>query len=35
VNFHFSNIRKKFKVKTRQQAIVKALQLGLTFHEGN
>jgi len=32
VNFHFSNIRKKFKVKMRQQAIVKALQLGLTFH---
>jgi LuxR family quorum-sensing transcriptional regulator LasR len=33
VNFHFSNIRKKFKVKTRQQAIVKAMQLGLTFPE--
>lgn len=35
VNFHFSNIRKKFKVKTRQQAIVKALQLGLTFPDEN
>jgi LuxR family quorum-sensing transcriptional regulator LasR len=33
VNFHFSNIRKKFKVKTRQQAIVKAIQLGITFPE--
>jgi LuxR family quorum-sensing transcriptional regulator LasR len=34
VNFHFANIRKKFKVKTRQQAIVKAMQLGLTFPDG-
>jgi len=31
VNFHFANIRKKFKVNTRQQAIVKAMQLGLIF----
>jgi len=29
----FSNIRKKFKVSTRQQAIVKAMQLGLIFPE--
>ena len=34
VNFHFVNIQKKFKVKTRQQAIVKAMQLGLTFPDG-
>lgn len=34
VNFHFANIRKKFKVKTRQQAIVKAMQLGITFLDG-
>ncbi len=34
VNFHFANIRKKFKVKTRQQAIVKAIQLGITFPDG-
>ncbi len=33
VNFHLSNIRKKFKVNTRQQAIVKAMQLGLIFPE--
>jgi len=31
INFHFKNIRKKFKVNTRQQAIVKAMQLGLIF----
>lgn len=35
VNFHFSNIRKKLKVKSRQQAIVKAMQLGITFLEGS
>lgn len=35
VNFHFANIRKKLKVKTRQQAIVKAMQLGLTFLDGH
>lgn len=29
VNFHFSNIRRKFNTKSRQQAVVKALQLGL------
>lgn len=29
VNFHISNIRFKFKVNTRQQAIVKAISLGL------
>ena len=34
VNFHFANIRKKFKVKTRQQAIVKAMRLGITFPDG-
>jgi LuxR family quorum-sensing transcriptional regulator LasR len=35
INFHFSNIRKKFKVNTRQQAIVKAMQLGLIFPESD
>lgn len=29
VNFHFANARRKFKVTTRQQAIVKAIRLGL------
>lgn len=28
VNFHFANARRKFKVTTRQQAIVKAIRLG-------
>ena len=29
VNFHFSNIRRKFNTKSRQQAVVKAIHLGL------
>lgn len=29
VNFHFSNIRRKFKVSSRQQAVVRAIGLGL------
>lgn len=29
VNFHFSNIRRKFSTTSRQQAIVKAISLGL------
>jgi len=29
VNFHMSNIRRKFEVTTRRQAIVKAIRLGL------
>lgn len=29
VNFHFSNIRRKFNTTSRQQAIVKAINLGL------
>jgi LuxR family quorum-sensing transcriptional regulator LasR len=29
VNFHMANIRRKFSVTTRQQAVVKALSLGL------
>ena len=29
VNYHFSNIRRKFNVNTRQQATVKAIQMGL------
>lgn len=29
VNFHFSNIRRKFDTATRQQAVVKAMRLGL------
>jgi len=29
VNFHFSNIRRKFETKSRQQAIVRAIKLGI------
>jgi len=29
VNFHFSNIRRKFNTKSRQQAVVRAINLGL------
>lgn len=29
INFHLSNIRQKFNVNTKQQAIIKALKLGL------
>lgn len=29
VNFHLSNIRQKFNVNTKQQAIIKALKLGI------
>jgi LuxR family transcriptional regulator, quorum-sensing system regulator LasR len=29
VNFHVGNVRRKFKVATRQQAVVKAIRLGL------
>jgi LuxR family quorum-sensing transcriptional regulator LasR len=29
VNFHFGNIRRKFKTNSRQQAVVKAIRLGL------
>ena len=29
VNFHFANSKKKFNVQTRQQAVVKAIKLGL------
>jgi len=29
VNFHFSNIRRKFDTKSRQQAIVRAIRLGI------
>ncbi len=29
VNFHVANVRRKFKVATRQQAVVKAIRLGL------
>ena len=29
VNFHISNIRQKFNVSTRQQALVKAIALGI------
>ena len=31
VNFHFANIRKKMNVSNRQQAIVRAIRLGLIF----
>lgn len=29
VNFHFANVRRKFEVSTRRQAVVKAIRLGL------
>lgn len=29
VNFHMNNIRRKFSVNTRQQAVIRALHLGL------
>ncbi|MGX4641270.1 LuxR family transcriptional regulator [Massilia sp. SYSU DXS3249] len=29
VNFHLANVRQKFNVNTRQQAVVKAISLGL------
>jgi len=29
VNFHFSNIRRKFNTNSRQQAVVKAIHMGL------
>jgi LuxR family quorum-sensing transcriptional regulator LasR len=29
VNFHLANVRQKFNVSTRQQAVVKAIALGL------
>lgn len=29
VNFHFSNIRRKFNTKSRQQALIRAINLGL------
>jgi LuxR family quorum-sensing transcriptional regulator LasR len=29
VNFHLANVRQKFNVNTRQQAVVKAIALGL------
>jgi LuxR family quorum-sensing transcriptional regulator LasR len=31
VNFHFSNIRRKLNSKSRQQAVVKAIRLGLIY----
>ncbi|HEY0567355.1 MAG TPA: LuxR C-terminal-related transcriptional regulator, partial [Xanthobacteraceae bacterium] len=33
VNFHISNIRQKFNVNTRQQALVKAIALGIITPE--
>jgi LuxR family quorum-sensing transcriptional regulator LasR len=33
VNFHMANIRQKFNVNTRQQAVVKAITLGLLIPE--
>jgi LuxR family quorum-sensing transcriptional regulator LasR len=33
VNFHISNIRQKFNVNTRQQALVKAISLGIVTPE--
>lgn len=34
VNFHIGNIRQKFNVNTRQQALVKAISLGILTPEG-
>jgi LuxR family transcriptional regulator, quorum-sensing system regulator LasR len=34
VNFHMANVRQKFNVNTRQQAVVKAIALGLINPEG-
>jgi LuxR family quorum-sensing transcriptional regulator LasR len=34
INFHISNIRQKFNVNTRQQALVKAIALGIITPEG-
>jgi LuxR family quorum-sensing transcriptional regulator LasR len=33
VNFHMANVRQKFNVNTRQQAVVKAISLGLIIPE--
>jgi LuxR family quorum-sensing transcriptional regulator LasR len=33
VNFHMGNIRQKFNVNTRQQAVVRAISLGLITPE--
>jgi LuxR family quorum-sensing transcriptional regulator LasR len=33
VNFHMANVRQKFNVNTRQQAVVKAMALGLITPE--
>jgi LuxR family quorum-sensing transcriptional regulator LasR len=33
VNFHMANVRQKFNVNTRQQAVVKAIALGLVTPE--
>lgn len=33
VNFHFSNVRRKFNVASRRQAVVKAIQMGLLSME--
>jgi DNA-binding CsgD family transcriptional regulator len=35
VNFHMANVRLKFNVNTRQQAVVKAISLGLITPEAN
>ena len=34
VNFHIGNVRQKFNVNTRQQALVKAISLGILTPEG-
>ena len=33
INFHIANIRQKFNVNTRQQALVKAIALGIITPE--
>jgi LuxR family quorum-sensing transcriptional regulator LasR len=33
VNFHMANVRQKFNVNTRQQAVVKAISLGMIIPE--
>lgn len=35
INFHIANIRQKFNVNTRQQALVKAISMGMITPEGH
>jgi DNA-binding CsgD family transcriptional regulator len=35
VNFHFTNIRRKFNTTSRHQSVVKAIQMGLIGHSND